>query len=133
MEKDFNPWYHTEYDLVENCNIEYTAEAIKVSLGSIIKLTDYIITHVDEVSDIEFQAYPNPTSGELMVSFEKFESAMPVNYKVIDLQGRQLISGELFYDQQNRISLNRLPDGMYILSIQSSSTLPSQVIIIKRG
>ena len=33
MEKDFNTFYHTENDLVANCEINYCAEAIKISLG----------------------------------------------------------------------------------------------------
>ncbi len=133
MEKDFNPYYHTENDLVENCDIEYTAEAIKVSVGSVIKASDYIITDVNEISDIDFLAYPNPTAGEVIIRLDKTNAENPLTYRIIDLQGRQLISGELFNGQQKRINLNHLPDGMYILSVGLESSTPTNKIIIKQS
>lgn len=131
MEKDFNPYYHTEQDLVENCNMDYTAEAVKVSVGSIIKVSDYIITSVPEMNTVDFQVYPNPATDMLNLRLEQQLSGKAVVYQLLDLQGRLLASGELT-NNQHSIRLTHLPDGMYIVSVRSENNSPNQKIIVKQ-
>ena len=111
--------------------MDYTAEAVKVSIGSIIKVSDYIITSVPEMNTVDFQVYPNPATDILNLRLEQPLSSEAVVYQLLDLQGRLLASGELT-NNQHSIRLSHLPDGMYIVNVRSENNSPVQKIIVKQ-
>jgi hypothetical protein len=130
MEKDFNPNYHTIDDLVENLSVDYTTESIKVSIGSIIKITDYLITDIKLVSAGELKLYPNPTRDVLNVSLDNQFNVEATPYSIIDLQGRQLVTGEIS-NSGNVLMLDHLPDGMYILNLEIAASRPVRRMFVK--
>jgi len=66
-ENIFNPYYHTEQDIIENCDIDYLTEVIKISCGSVI-YSDISLGTEDLVEEeIYISAFPNPCSDQIRI------------------------------------------------------------------
>jgi hypothetical protein len=89
-----------------------------------------------EIKDLEkLIVYPNPNQGEVMVEFRvQVESDVELNVK--DLIGREVLniintkmpSGDYKY----LVKLDQLTNGMYIMSLQTSTTSKSNKIFINK-
>lgn len=133
MERDFNPYYHTEQDLVEHCDIGYTAEAIKVSLGCIIKANDYVITAAPERDKPGFGIHPNPAVDQLHITFDHNHNKGQNTYKILDMNGREVLKGISTNPVEHLVDIRFLPNGPYVISVsQGSSTIPEHRIFLKR-
>lgn len=65
------------------------------------------------------QLFPNPTRDILQVRLLSDQTQLSA-YKLYDLQGRQLMQ-EKVYEQELQIQLQQLPQGVYLLELQTSS------------
>lgn len=70
--------------------------------------------------------YPNPVEEYIYISSEQIS---PCRYRILEITGREILSGEI---ASNRIMIQNLPKGLYILELSSSSdTLISRQKILK--
>lgn len=90
--------------------------------------TSCIITSLkDEVSlDYKFDAYPNPTSGDLMISTNSNDS---YSLQLFDLNGKAV--SDIYSNQlkSTSIQLDDIQSGMYFLKIKTKNGLISKKII----
>ena len=94
MEKDFNPFYHTEDDLVANCEMDYCTEAIKVSLGVLVQ-ADNLVTAVEEIDKMtSVELFPNPFQDNIKISISS-AIGNDVNIDIYSLEGK-LIKNQQF-------------------------------------
>jgi hypothetical protein len=133
MEYNFNPFYHTINDLVENADMDYCAEAIKISLGTILTVMDTTTTEIEETARPLVKVYPNPTNGVVKLKLEKPIFDQQLTYSIVDLKGRRLASGNFKFDDEVVVNLNGFPEGIYIVSFQSSTKLVSKKFILTRN
>lgn len=72
------------------------------------------------------QIFPVPTSGQLNINLPT-EVFLPVNWKLMDAQGRQLRNG-IFNNMNNQLDMSQLPAGAYWLQLNHKG----QAMAIKR-
>ena len=63
-----------------------------------------------------FTIYPNPTDGVLFVETQNFASLPTQTYRIINLMGQTLMSGQIT-DETQQIDVFDLPQGMYFISV----------------
>nr|MBS0038197.1 T9SS type A sorting domain-containing protein [Saprospiraceae bacterium] len=73
------------------------------------------VSHLSEIPHSEFSLYPNPTTDHLII--RGLEEYSLNEYTIIDLQGRMVLEGTF----TERIEVNHLPAGVYILTMNSST------------
>jgi hypothetical protein len=91
-------------------------------------------TGIDSYSLADASLYPNPVNGTLHVDFSGIDYAGNVMIKVIDLQGRTVLSRESMVNGgQSRIAIdvNNLSSGFYLCRIEINGA-QSQVTFIKQ-
>ena len=93
-----------------------------------------LITGLESIKNESLIVYPNPSSGELEISFpSKFNDGIKIN--LIDIQGETVLSKSLSsvsIGNIESINLKNLPSGIYILSIYGNQNfLGSKRIVIK--
>ena len=62
-----------------------------------------------------FMVYPNPTDGVLFVETQNFASLQNQTYRITNLMGQTVLSGNINADSQ-RINVSSLPQGMYFIT-----------------
>lgn len=130
MEDIFNPNYHSNEDLLVNCDVDYCAEAIKISLGVLLAIEDTTTTFIHDEQKLAFKVFPNPSSGQIKIS--GIEQNVHTSYHIYDLNGRIVKSGSLAKTNQSEINISHLPNGLYILRcISSESTFQSRIALNK--
>jgi len=133
MEYDFNPFYHTINDLIENAAMDYCAEAIKISLGTILTVLDTTTTGLEERARLFAKVYPNPTNGQVKLKLETRHQTEPLIYSIVDLKGRMLAGGNISSDEEIVVNLDGLPEGIYLVNFQSSTKLVSKKLVLTRN
>lgn len=93
----------------------------------------------EEVLDVNnyvfdnFSVFPNPSNGEFNIKFQS-EDAGDVDVIVYDLLGRKIARKTykgLSYNFEERINLENVSEGLYILSVKRGNKMSSQKIRIK--
>ncbi len=82
----------------------------------------------------DFRAFPNPTSGQVNISFKG--EAVPTTISVVDVTGREIFRQELTdfdgsYNQQ--INVGDAPNGTLLLNVQQGEQVYTQKIILNRA
>ena len=86
-------------------------------------------TAVSEVKEsLDFQAYPNPTTGAVNVVFPK---NIKGNIVVTDITGKQLFN-ESINGERTSLDLKFLPAGIYMLSFQTNGQLISKKLALQK-
>jgi leucyl aminopeptidase len=133
MEKDFNPFYHSNNDLVENCDLNYCAEAIKITLGTLLQVNDSIITGNSSLTENHFSIYPNPTTGLLMVELNLNDGNREIKYFITNIHGQVVQTGFLNANVVNTIQINSLNRGLYFISTENTGELMRSKIILTKN
>ncbi|MCS5489097.1 alpha-amylase family glycosyl hydrolase [Algoriphagus limi] len=91
----------------------FTSEPLPTPEQGILQ-EDYVTSILDEqISQDEFKVFPNPTSGKLNVQFP--EGMTAANYRIIDISGRLMLSGQQSQIQNNlEFDLGNFKNGIYI-------------------
>jgi hypothetical protein len=78
----------------------------------------YLITGNETATNNNIILYPNPTSSEIIISFSE---AQPSSITLLNVMGRtiQNIQG---IERENRIGMNGLPEGTYLIKIRYNNT-----------
>ena len=71
---------------------------------------------VDESAENQFNIYPNPTDGVLVVETQCFASHPTQTYSITNLMGQTLMSGTITAETQ-QVDVSNLPQGMYFLTV----------------
>ena len=72
---------------------------------------------VDETSeDTAFAVYPNPTDDILFVETQHFASLPDQTYRITNLVGQTILSGNISAETQ-QINIKNLPSGMYFITV----------------
>ena len=66
-----------------------------------------------------FQVYPNPCRHEFTISLLEHEPSDRVNYQLIDIQGRLMISQPIIR-KVSTVDMSTLQNGVYILRMDRS-------------
>lgn len=94
------------------------------------------VVNVQEVEnpDFEFIAYPNPTNNHLNVAYE-LTQASEVQFNLFDQTGRVVWNQEMGRraagEYLDRLPLDALPAGWYVLSLQTSFARTNEMIMIR--
>lgn len=80
---------------------------------------------IEELTDIQIQVYPNPTTGNLKINCDKKISQV----SVFSLEGK--LMNEFNYNNGDQIDLSYLNSGVYLLRIEISGSIET-IRIIKR-
>lgn len=131
MENDFNPFYHTVDDLLENASKEYCAEAIKASIGTLVAIQEGISTGYEDQTVQEILLFPNPSQGIIRVKGQNIAEHTNT-VRISDLSGKEITKGILTSDEQ-MFNLSMFPDGMYIFQIQTDEYVISKKFILKKN
>ena len=71
---------------------------------------------LDESAENQFNIYPNPTDGVLVVETQCFASHPTQTYRITNLMGQTLMSGTITAETQ-QIDVSNLPQGMYFITV----------------
>jgi hypothetical protein len=69
-----------------------------------------------ETIETQFNVYPNPTNGVLVVETRHASSLPAATYRIINLMGQNVQTGSLNAEPQ-QIDVSDLPQGMYFISV----------------
>ncbi len=128
MENDFNPYYHTELDLVENCDMDYLTEVIKISCGTVI-YTD-ITVGIDKPSKNEtlVSIYPNPCKD--VVNINLMGNTRLSQISMFNTKGQLLYNTTISaYQNNHSIDMIDYPAGVYVLCLYDNNALTKMKII----
>lgn len=126
MEDVFNPFYHTDQDLVENCDIPYLTEVIKISCGTVI-YSD-ISTDIDETyEDRDIVAWPNPCRDQLNLRLD--QAYGPLDVVILNMAGQVLQAKNTSSDVMISISMESYPAGIYFVKLISQNSVITKKVI----
>lgn len=127
MEKVFNPYYHTEMDLVENIDLDYLTEAIKISCGTVI-YTDMTVGIDDSETLQMLSVYPNPCENLVNIKLaNNNQNTTVVLYNTVG----QLLSEYTISPYQTITSINMIdyPAGVYVFYINDGKNIKKMKVI----
>ena len=128
MENSWNPYYHTEQDIIENCDMEYLAEAIKISCGTIIYSDISVGMEELDLNAEKLMAYPNPCKDIINV----ITGSSQPDFSIIVMNASGQIVFDQHYDQAAgnlKFSLSDFPSGLYIMKYLDKETSLNTKII----
>jgi len=131
FEKLFNPYYHTEFDLLENCNVGYCSEAIKISLGVLIGIDDPTVDLPEMQISPNLKIYPNPVSDYLNIKYLGKNEKSTFSYYIFDNVGKKILSGSFKETVVHRIDVSQLSSGIYSLQLIAEDRYCNYKIIVK--
>ena len=113
MESIFNPYYHTELDLVANVDLDYLTEAIKISCGTVL-YSDITVGIKEDLQIPNITLYPNPASEQLKIkgSIKAWEG-----FQLTTLSGTVIMNIRI----DPEIDISHLDPGFYIATITSKT------------
>ena len=106
-------WNGFEYDFSQKCDFEYQ---------TLVGENEYAL------EQIQFQLFPNPSSGQVTISGAKENSSW--EYQVFDNSGRLVHSG-LGNGVTENIELNELSSGLYHVVVQSDTQRGIEKLMIR--
>ena len=102
---------------VEGLRCYWLAEKLVLKFGDDNCDAIYSELHdVDEIAENQFNIYPNPTNGVLVVETQCFASHPTQTYRITNLMGQTLMTGAITAETQ-QIDVSNLPQGMYFISV----------------
>jgi len=109
----------------------FDEENLTAEKGFFVQVLNRNETAIYEISPDEVNIFPNPAQSELfMVLPEHMVGEYSVS--ISDLNGRVLSGFTSVNTSYQRLDLTALPDGMYVLSIRSSSMLFVRQFVVKK-
>ena len=93
------------------------------------------ITNSSELKYQSFEAYPNPTFGEVNISFEG--AAVPTTFMVTDVTGKVVLQEELknfdgFYRNQIQLKNSAAPGTVSLTVIQNGQAVSKNIVLLNR-
>jgi hypothetical protein len=92
-----------------------------------------LVAGEDEISTLDFNVYPNPANGKVIVTFTgATEDVYAI--RLIDVTGRIVLSNNYFSvigDNQYQMNLSQVAKGVYTVILQNGSTLLQSKIVVQ--
>ena len=85
------------------------------------------VWNADAPSALRFSLHPNPTSGALNLTLERWEG---VEVYVLDFSGRPFMGCPNILSEQSQIDLSSLANGAYFIRIQSAEGVGIQRVVV---
>ncbi|MEM6297085.1 MAG: T9SS type A sorting domain-containing protein [Bacteroidota bacterium] len=127
-------------DLVEGNTYYYRvraqAGAVITDYSNVIEVTTGgVATGIEDfVNENEFQVFPNPTSGDILLDVAFVKQAEAVHVSVTDVLGKQIIN-ETYkptgLNWQQRVSLSGQSTGMYLVTIEVDGGTFTKKVFLK--
>lgn len=99
-------------------------------------LSDTIENIIDGIADItpnwSLGLYPNPTNGDVNISFGGVKAGLAIQYSVTTLVGSKVLTGEFVPDAEqwtSTLPFGQYPPGLYIVTISQSNQSQSLKLI----
>lgn len=129
METVFNPFYHSEQDVVEHIDLNYLTEAIKISCGSLIYSDIYVGQEAISQLEPKLTVFPNPCTDRINIQLMAMHG--PYKISLINTSGQIVFekTHEQDPDIHTQVDMSSLLAGVYILKIESHSLNINKVII----
>ena len=136
-EHNFTPYYHTTNDLLSSCNMEYCAEATKLSCAMLVheaKIGSTVVgTNDIAEKSLEINSYPNPCKESATLSYYLPKNSY-VTAQIFNSNGK-LISEVLNKKQEkgtHKLNLNteEFNSGMYICVLKTDNEVISHRISV---
>lgn len=84
---------------------------------------------INEYKFKDLSIYPNPSKGEVKISLN--ESDIPAEYKVVDLSGKTVETGELI-QENTLLDLSKYPSGTYMITVSQMNRNQTLKIVLKK-
>jgi large repetitive protein len=88
-----------------------------------------VVTSLEPINTNAIRVYPNPSSGLVKLDFEKFEKNSVIYFTSLD--GRILLRKETVKPNM-QLDLMHLPDGTYLIMVQSDKNIFRSKIVLKK-
>jgi hypothetical protein len=72
-----------------------------------------------EWSDVRVNVFPNPTLGDVSISFEGVLDVNNILYSIYNAMGRKMDEGRINPTELSRLPFANLPKGVYILILRN--------------
>jgi hypothetical protein len=82
-----------------------------------------------EWNDIDVNIYPNPTAGDVSVSFTGGFETSNIEYKIYNAMGTMMEEGQISSTGRNRLPFSSLKKGVYILILRNGNETKTWKII----
>lgn len=130
MEQDFNPHYHSVDDVIQNCELDYCAEAIKISMALLV-LADNPITATNPRFEVSLcSIYPNP-AYELI--FVKSDVAIIQDNPIVNictLNGKTIMQFKICNEYES-INIRCLPAGIYAVQVLTDNYMRKMKLVVR--
>ncbi len=129
MERVFNPYYHTEQDLVENCDLNYLTEVIKISCGCLIYSDIHVGTEEMLYQPPMVNLYPNPCHDYVNINLSHSKETCLM--RLSNTNGQLLIEKQIEPSTQkmHTIDMSEYPNGIYVLQLRYPTKMFTEKII----
>lgn len=111
----------------EACMNAFTKGQIAV-MREVVKLGRLNFVSTGKSTFSKINVYPNPALNNVVI--ESGNSERLLEYQLIDIQGKLVISGNLNNTYKDRINLSELEPGIYVVKIQTSNQYFQRKIIL---
>lgn len=124
---EFNPYYHTSDDLVENLHTDFLTRNVRVAVTTLATLGGLVKPFTPTYATLS--TYPNPFTGSTKLLLQARDLDGPMSADLYDLQGRRVQSVTMTVrDDRAEATLNAvdrygnpLPAGIYLMRVDSPS------------
>jgi ELWxxDGT repeat protein len=82
----------------------------------------------DLISDVKFEIYPNPNTGQFILETNYLQS---VNYSIVNSLGEEVSFGEMGGSNKIVINMENLPNGIYFVLLKYESQTVSKKVLIQ--
>ena len=137
FEKEEAGEHHTKRTIVikKNKNKITEEDVIAVSENEVAGIDtpdDVIFDSTNDLELVDFSLYPNPTEGNLNLSFTS--EAVPTMVKIVDITGKEVYREELDDfngTYQKEINLNSVPKGPLMLTIMQNDKVFADKVMVQ--
>lgn len=135
MSTEEAPDYNYNFD--GTYQVTLTAKNTDSGLEHSITKTIAFVTGVDDISQgaINFNAYPNPTTGKFNLEFTSSENINDMRVRIMDMNGRILKVEELTVDDKSvnlEYNLSSYDAGVYIIEVATDKGFQVKRLVIER-
>lgn len=120
-------------------NVKVVAFVQNVQTKEVIQtaVVSQLAVGIDEQAnalDRRLTLYPNPTDGQMNLSFD-LPSAATVRFTVLDLAGKQVLTATRGFgsgEQRHSLDLSALPAGSYLVQVQANDLTATRKVTVSR-
>ena len=136
---DFNPNYHSTDDELQNLDIDFTVENIRIAVAAAAMLADPqpVTATRPGAPGAVLGVAPNPASGSILMRVAGVDDGVPILFQVVDLRGR-VVAESTTYAAGGiaatawRPDPVRHPAGTYLVRLRDRPDIPAtRVSVVK--